>query len=107
MSVSEFRRTNRCTRRSVLFGLLIATTVVERVSAMSALEFLRAEIDNKEDRVMKEIVIKLVSKGYKNVPDWPRLSSLTKRKILEKGYTNEDIEAVAEEAALAAGMTHR
>jgi superfamily II helicase len=56
---------------------------------------------------MKEIVIKLVSKGYKNVPDWVKLSRITRQKILEKGYTDEDIEAVAEEAALAAGMTRR
>ena len=30
---------------------------------------------------------------------------LMKRKILEKGYTTQDIEGIAEEAALAAGMT--
>jgi hypothetical protein len=74
-------------------------------SAISALEFLRAEADNKEARMMKEEVIKLVAKGYKNVPDWPQLSDLTKKKILEKGYTTQDIDAVAEEAALSAGMT--
>ena len=53
----------------------------------------------------KEEVIKLVAKGYKNVPDWARLSSLMKKKILEKGYTTQDIDAVAEEAALDGGMT--
>jgi SpoVK/Ycf46/Vps4 family AAA+-type ATPase len=82
-------------------------SIAEIASAMSALEFLRVETDNKEAPVMKEIVIKLVSKGYKNVPDWVKLSRITRQKILEKGYTDEDIEAVAEEAALAAGMTRR
>jgi hypothetical protein len=77
----------------------------EIASAMSALEFLRAETDNKDAPVMKEIVIKLVAKGYKKVPDWARLSSITREKILEKGYTNQDIEEIAEEAALANGMT--
>jgi hypothetical protein len=74
-------------------------------NAMSALEFLRAEADNNEARPMKEVVIKLVAKGYKKVPDWARLSDITKKKILEKGYTNQDVEGIAEEAAVAAGMT--
>jgi hypothetical protein len=91
--------------RSLLFGLFIAAAIVKSASAMSALEFLRAEIDNKEVRVMQEIVIKLVSKGYRNVPDWARLSSLTKQKILEKGYTTQDVEDIAEEAAVGSGMT--
>jgi superfamily II helicase len=83
--------------------MLVAAT--DAALATSALEFLRAETDNNEARLMKEIVIKLVAKGYKNVPDWVRLSSITRKKILEKGYTNQDIEAIAEEAALANGMT--
>jgi histone acetyltransferase (RNA polymerase elongator complex component) len=71
---------------------------------MSAIEFLRAEVNNNEASAMKEEVINLVAKGYKNVPDWVRLSRLTKAKILEKGYTTQDINAVAEEAALGDGM---
>jgi len=92
---------------SFLFRCAVATAfcaIVEVASAMSALEFLRAETDNKEAPVMKEVVIRLVAKGYKNVPDWPQLSRITRQKILENGYTNQDIEAIAEEAALAAGM---
>ena len=54
---------------------------------------------------MKQVVINLVAKGYKRVPDWAPLSSITKKKILERGYTNQDIEGIAEEAALGAGMT--
>jgi hypothetical protein len=94
--------------RSLLLRFVVATAfcaVAEIASAMSALEFLRAEMDSKEIRVMQEIVVKLVAKGYKNVPDWPKLSRITKEIILEKGYTNQDIESVAEEAALANGMT--
>lgn len=86
-------------------AIFLFLAVTEFASAMSALEFLRAEADNNEARVMKEVVIKLVAKGYKNVPDWAQLSSVTKKKILEKGYTNQDIDGIAEEAALAAGMT--
>jgi hypothetical protein len=47
MSVSEFGRSNRGTR-GLLFGLLITAAIVENANAMSALEFLRAETDNKE-----------------------------------------------------------
>ena len=94
--------------RSLLFPFVFATTllaVTDVALAVSALEFLRVETDNREAPLMKEIVIKLVTKGYKNVPDWARLSSITRKKILEKGYTNQDIEAIAEEAALTSGMT--
>jgi len=65
--------------RSLLFQIVLATAffaIAEIASAMSALEFLRVETDNKEAPVMKEIVIKLVSKGYKNVPDWANLSRI-------------------------------
>jgi hypothetical protein len=88
---------------SAVAALLLFVTGT--ATAMTALEFLRAEADNNEARTMKEVVIKLVAKGYKNVPDWARLSSATKEKILKKGYTNQDIDGIAEEAALAAGMT--
>jgi hypothetical protein len=80
-------------------------SIAEIANAMSALEFLRAETDNKEAPVMKEIVIKLVAKGYKHVPDWALLSGLTRERILRNGYTSQDVEAIAEEAAVAAGMT--
>jgi hypothetical protein len=73
--------------------------------ATSALEFLRAEADNQEAKMMKEVVIKLVAKGYKNVPDWPKLSSITKKRILQKGYTSQEIDGIAEEAAFGSGMT--
>jgi len=94
--------------KNFLFPFIIAfalTMLTGPSSAMSALEFLRAETDGKEAPIMKEIVIKLVAKDYKRVPDWARLSILAREKILEKGYINEDIEEVAEEAALGAGMT--
>jgi hypothetical protein len=94
--------------KRLLFPFVVATTllaVTDVALAVSALEFLRAETDNREASLMKEIVIKLVTKGYKNVPDWARLSSITRKKILEKGYPNQDIEAIAEEAALTSGMT--
>ena len=94
--------------RTLLFRLVVATVflaVADVALAMTALEFLRAETDYKEGPIMREIEKKLVAKGYKNVPDWRRLSSITRQKILEKAYTTQDIEAIAEEAALAEGMT--
>jgi hypothetical protein len=89
------------------FGVAIAlcAPATGAANAASALDFLRAEADNSEARMMKDVVIKLVAKGYKRVPDWAPLSNMTKKRILERGYTNQDIEGVAEEAALGAGMT--
>ena len=82
------------------------TGEVDIVSGVSALEFLRIESKGaSEAPLMKQIVIELVAKGYKNVPDWARLSSLTKQKILQKGYVNQDVGKIAEEAALTSGMT--
>jgi hypothetical protein len=94
--------------RPLLLQLGVLTSLLAfmaNATAMSALEFLRAEAENKEASVMKEVVIKLVAKGYKRVPDWAPLSNMTKKKILKRGYTNQDIEGIAEEAALGAGMT--
>jgi hypothetical protein len=100
---------DRCNiARKWLLGVLIAAgclAFAEVASATTALEFLRAEAKNEEAPMMKEVVIELVAKGYKKVPDWVPLSSITKKLILQKGYINQDVEAVAEEAALAAGMT--
>jgi hypothetical protein len=94
--------------RTLLLRFVVAAVffaIADVALAMTALEFLRAEADFKEAPIMREIETKLVAKGYKNVPDWRRLSRITRQKILEKGYTTQDIEAIAEEAALAAGMT--
>jgi hypothetical protein len=94
--------------RTLLLRFVVAAVflaVADVALAMTALEFLKAETDYKEEPIMREIEIKLVAKGYKNVPDWRRLSSITRQKILEKEYTTQDIEAIAEEAALTAGMT--
>ena len=90
--------------KKVLFGLLIATVVSGTVSAMSALEFLRVETDNREAPVMKEIVIKLVGERYKGSRSG-RIVGLDEAEIIQKGYTTQDIEQIAEEAAFAAGMT--
>jgi hypothetical protein len=94
--------------RPILLQLGVLTSLLAftaNATAMSALEFLRAEANNKEASIMKEVVIRLVAKGYKHVPDWVPLSRVTKEKILERGYADQDVEGIAEEAALGAGMT--
>ena len=41
--------------------------------------------------------------GYHSVPDLPHLASLSRALILEKGYRDKDIAAIAREAAIADG----
>jgi hypothetical protein len=73
-------------------------------SGMSAIDFLRAEAKNDEAPAMKRLVIEFIAKGYRAVPDWVHLSSITKKIILQKGYRDQDVGPIAEEAARAAGM---
>lgn len=42
--------------------------IAEIASAMTALEFLRVETDNRDAPVMRKIVINLVAKGYRRLP---------------------------------------
>lgn len=42
--------------------------IAEIASAMTALEFLRVETDNRDAPVMRQIVINLVAKGYRRFP---------------------------------------
>jgi len=84
----------------VLLGLWVATAA----QALTAIEFLRMETDGKEADVCKQLVFDFVSQGYRNVPDWSKLSVAMRKKILEKGYTTMSVEQVALEAALETGM---
>jgi hypothetical protein len=71
---------------------------------VSAIDFLRAEAASREIALTKRIIIELIAKGYSGVPDWYELSHAIKKKILSKGYRDQDVGSVAEEAALEAGM---
>jgi hypothetical protein len=90
----------------VLAGLLFAATPA---AAMTGLEFLQAkahpEPDYKYHDVMKSLVVKFIEQGYRNVPDWSHLAIYTEQLILQKGYRDKDIAEIAEEAALAHGMS--
>lgn len=54
---------------------------------------------------MKPLVRQFVMEGYHSVPDLPHLASLSRALILEKGYRDKDIAAIAREAAIADGMS--
>lgn len=89
--------------------LLIATTlftIATQAGAMSAIEFVKLDMGSPQRQALEPIVFSFVSRGYKDVPDWPKLSNLVRARVLEKGYTYQSLETVAEEAAVAAGM-HR
>lgn len=88
--------------RLALLATCFAWAVV--ANAMTSLEFLRLETDGKEAGVCKELVYDFVAKGYRNVPDWSKLSVEMRKTILAKGYQTTPIEQVALEAAMALGM---
>ena len=54
---------------------------------------------------MDSLVIRLVSQGYRDVPGWAHLATIMEELILKKGYRDKDVEEIAEEAALADGMS--
>jgi hypothetical protein len=74
--------------------------------AMTGLEFLQASNNvSAEAAIMEQIIVKFISQGYRRVPDWAHLARITRELILEKGYRDKDIVEIAEEAAIADGMT--
>lgn len=86
---------------AALFALCFATAA----HAIAAIEYMKLDSGSPQKQVLDPIVISFLAKGYRNVPDWPKLASLVRAKILEKGYTFQSLEQVAEEAAIGAGMT--
>lgn len=92
------------TLRKVLIAVALLC-VAGGAHAIAAIEFMKMDSAQGQSDVLKPIIISFLSKGYKKVPDWARLASLVRAKILEKGYTYQSLESVAEEAAVGAGMT--
>ena len=85
--------------------LLLAIFIANAASALAAIEFLRMEDASDKANFLKPIIVSFVSRGYKKVPDWPSLSNECRKLILEKGYTFQNMEQVAEEAAIRLGMS--
>jgi hypothetical protein len=93
-------------RATAAVALLLITAIP--AGAMNGLEFLRVDDSpdaTEEMAVMKPLVAKFVDQGYHNVPDWSELAYYTRKLILERGYRDKDVAEIAEEAAIANGMT--
>lgn len=87
-------------------ALAVAALALSQAAwALSAIEYLRMKDASQQNKVMEPIVDGFVSRGYKKVPNWARLDNQVRDLIREKGYTYQSIEGVAEEAAIAGGMT--
>lgn len=87
-------------------GLVLALALLYSATAgaIAAVEFMKLDATGKR-KALEPIIHSFLTAGYKKIPDWPELSARIRSKILEKGYTYQSLEAVAEEAAKEAGMT--
>lgn len=85
----------------MLFALVFSQTAM----ALATIEFLKMEGSQQYD-VVKPIMLSVLQRGYKKVPSNEfTLINAIKKLAFEKGYTYQNIENVAEEAAIGLGMT--
>ena len=73
-------------------------------NAMTGTEFMGYSILD-QSSILKPIIIKYISEGYKKVPDWYDLSKEIDIQIRRWGMGNKDLEDIALEAAKVRGMT--
>ena len=73
--------------------------------ATTGLEFLRIEDTSQESAMLKPIVIEFVEQGYKNVPNWAKLSNRMEELIRKNGWATNDVNEIALAAAKSLGMT--
>lgn len=92
----------RRTFAAALLGLALAAPGT--ASALAAIEFMRLDDATKRREALEPIIHGFLSRGFKKVPDWPALGSEVRRVILERGYTYQALDSVAEEAAVRLGM---
>ncbi len=88
-----------------LLFFVVALAFSGAVMAMSCIEYMRLDGATERREVLEPVIRGFLSKGYKKIPDWPALANALRKKILEKGYTFQNIEQAAEEAAIDQGMS--
>lgn len=84
---------------------LLALLIPQLAFGMAAIEYLKLQHAHEQARILEPIIVSFVSRGYKNVPDWAPLAHAVRALILKNGYTYQNVENVAEEAAIGLGMT--
>lgn len=90
--------------RSLRWLLILAAFVAQTAAALATIEFMKMKPTDQYDYV-KPIMLKFLRSGYKKVPDNEfTLISAIEKLAYEKGYTYQNIEDVALEAAIRLGM---
>lgn len=85
--------------------ILVLAFVAQVASALATIEFMKMEPSQQYD-VVKPLMVKFLQRGYKKVPNNPfTLISAIEKVAYAKGYTYQNIEDVALEAAESLGMT--
>lgn len=85
--------------------VLLAMLLSPAATAVSTIEFLQMDISAQMD-ALKPISISFLKRGCKKVPSNEiTLAHEIKRLAYEKGYTYQNLEEVAKEAAMTLGMT--
>lgn len=93
--------TNRRLARWLLLGVL---AISQAAYALATIEFMKMQpLD--QAKVVKPIMLRFLSRGYKKVPDNEfTLIGAIEKLAYEKGYTYHNLDDVAEEAAVRLGM---
>ncbi len=85
--------------------ILLMLLISQAATALATIEFLKMKPTDQYEYV-KPLMIKFLQRGYKKVPDNPfTLIGAIEKLAYEKGYTYQNVEEVAEEAAIRLGMT--
>jgi hypothetical protein len=82
----------------------VAVAIATAACAMATIEFM--ELTNLQQyKVVQPLLIGFLKAGYKNVPDNGfALVDAMRKLAFEKGYTYQNVEDVAKEAAIRLGM---
>lgn len=84
--------------------ILALALVAQAASALATIEFMKMGATEQYD-VVKPMLVKFLQRGYKKVPDNPfTLIRAIEKITYAKGYTFQNIEDVALEAAESLGM---
>ena len=91
--------------RQISCATLIALLMAQSAFALATIDFMKMEPSDQMAAV-KPIMIGFLQRGFKRIPnnEWTLIAEM-KRLAFEKGYNYQNMETVAEEAAVRLGMT--
>lgn len=102
MESTKDRRRKVFTRLALISAVALYATTAQ---AMATIEFMKLGVSEQMD-VVQPIMVSFLAGGCKKIPDnSARLVREMKKLAYEKGYTYQNVEGVAKEAATGLGMT--